>query len=158
MAEDYLGRAIKIDRSDSDPFIYLALVELQRKKLPEAAESARQAIAQNPQVRAYHFIFGLIREAQGDREAAMAAFKAEVTEHPDNAAAAAERQKVEFRQVVSPEARPVPPDTRGTCPADIYLRDCPVPRLKEPCKAGRLPPKSQIFQRVLSCQVSGKSD
>jgi tetratricopeptide (TPR) repeat protein len=94
-AEDYLERAIKIDGSDSDQFIYLAVAQLQLKKFPEAAESARQAIARNPQARGYHFIFGLIRESQGDREAAMAAFKTEVTEHPDNAAAAAELGKVE---------------------------------------------------------------
>lgn len=94
-AEDYLMRAVQIDRRDSDQFIYLALVELQLKKLPEAAENARQAIARNPQARGYHFILGLIGEAQGDRNAAIAAFKAEVTEHPDNTLAATELKKIE---------------------------------------------------------------
>ncbi|MBZ5550482.1 MAG: tetratricopeptide repeat protein [Acidobacteriia bacterium] len=94
-AENYLERAIQIDRSDSDEFIYLALVELQLKKLPEAAENARQAIARNPKARGYHFALGLIEEARGDRNAAIAAFKAEVTEHPDDAPAAAELQKIE---------------------------------------------------------------
>ena len=94
-AEDYLERAIKIDRGDSDEFIYLAVVELQRKKFPEAAENARQAIARNPQARGYHFILGLIREAQGDRNAAIAAFMTEANEHPENTAAITELQKIE---------------------------------------------------------------
>jgi len=94
-AEEYFERAIKIDRDDSDEFIYLALAELQLKKLPEAAESARQAIARNPRARGYHFVLGMIEEAQGDRKAAMAEFKTEVNEHPDNEAATAELQKTE---------------------------------------------------------------
>jgi tetratricopeptide (TPR) repeat protein len=94
-AEDYLEKAIKIDRGDSDEFIYLAVVELQLKKFPEAAENARQAIARNPQARGYHFILGLIGEAQGDRNAAIAAFMTEANEHPENTAAITELQKIE---------------------------------------------------------------
>lgn len=94
-AEDYLERAIQIDRRDSDEFIYLALAQLQLKKFSEAAENARQAIARNPQARGYHFVLGLIEEALGDRDAAIAAFRTEVTEHPDNAAATVELQKIE---------------------------------------------------------------
>src|ERR1700733_143374 len=54
-AEDYLKRAILIDPSDSDQYIYLALAQIQLKKLPEAAENARSAIARNPHGRGYHF-------------------------------------------------------------------------------------------------------
>jgi len=94
-AEESLQRAIMIDSSDSDQYIYLALVELQLKKLPEAADNARQAIARNPQARGYYFILGLICESQGDTKAAIAAFKTELTQHPDNAPATAELQKIE---------------------------------------------------------------
>lgn len=94
-AADYLARAIKIDRGDPDEFIYLAVVELELKKFAEAGENARRAIASNPQARGYHFILGLIGEAQGDRKAAMAALQTEVAEHPENAAAATELQKIE---------------------------------------------------------------
>jgi tetratricopeptide (TPR) repeat protein len=93
-ATNYLERAIKVDGSDSDEFIYLAIVKLQQKKLSEAAENARQAIARNPQARGYHFVLGLIKDAQGDRNAAIAAFKTEVAEHPDNAAAMTELQRL----------------------------------------------------------------
>jgi tetratricopeptide (TPR) repeat protein len=94
-AEDSLQRAIRIDRSDSDQFIYLALVQLQIKKLTQAADNAHTAIAKNPQARGYHFILGLIEEAKGDREAAIAALKTELTLYPNNAPAAAELQKIE---------------------------------------------------------------
>lgn len=94
-AEDYLQQAIHIDSSDSDQFIYLALAQLQTKKFAPAADNARIAIARNPQARGYHFILGLIEEAKGDRDAAIAALKSELTLYPNNAPAAAELQKIE---------------------------------------------------------------
>ena len=93
-AEASLQRAISIDGSDSHPYIYLALAELQMKKFPEAADNARQAIAKNPQAREYHFVLGLIGEAQGDTDGAIAAFEAELAQHPDDESAAAELGKI----------------------------------------------------------------
>jgi protein O-mannosyl-transferase len=94
-AEDYLRRAIGIDPSDSDQYIYLALAQLQMNKLAEAADSARSAIVRNPQARGYHFVLGLIYEAAEDRARAAAELRTEIAEHPENAAAAAELQKAE---------------------------------------------------------------
>ena len=94
-AEDYLRRAIRIDPSDPDQYIYLALAEIQLKKLPEAAENARRAITISPRARGYHSVAGLVYQAAGDRPRAVAEFKLEVAEHPDNAAALAALQKLE---------------------------------------------------------------
>jgi protein O-mannosyl-transferase len=94
-AEEYLRRAIAIDGSDSDQYIYLAVAELQLKKLADAADNARQAIARNPQARGYHYVLGLICASQGDEQAALAALNTELREHPENAAAAAELQKID---------------------------------------------------------------
>jgi tetratricopeptide (TPR) repeat protein len=94
-AEPFFQRAIMIDSTDSDEYIYLAIVDLQLKKLSDAADRARQAIARNPQARGYYFVLGLISKSQGDLPAAIAAFKTELTLHPDNAAATAELQKLE---------------------------------------------------------------
>ncbi len=94
-AQDYLQRAIRIDGSDSDQFIYLGLVQLQLKKLGQAADNARAAIARNPQARGYHFILGLIEEARGDREGAVSALKGELALYPNNGPAAAELQKIQ---------------------------------------------------------------
>jgi protein O-mannosyl-transferase len=94
-AEEFLRRATLIDSRDSDQYIYLALVQLQMKRYPEATTDAREAIARNPKARGYHFILGLICESQGDRDAAIAALKTELALHSDNSPAAAELQKIE---------------------------------------------------------------
>jgi tetratricopeptide (TPR) repeat protein len=97
-AQDYLQRAIRIDPGDSDQYIYLALVQLQLKKLPEAAENARRAIARSAHARGYHSVLALIDEAAGDQIQAAAELKTEIAEHPENAVAAAELQRLEETQ------------------------------------------------------------
>jgi len=94
-AEEYLKCAIRIDPSDPDQYIYLALAQLQLKKLPEADENARRALALSPHARGYHSVAGLVYETAGDRTRAAAEFKMEVSEHPDNAAAVAALQKLQ---------------------------------------------------------------
>jgi tetratricopeptide (TPR) repeat protein len=101
-AERLLRKAIMIDGSDADQYIYLALVQLQLKELNEAEDNAHQAIARNPQAHGYHYILGLICESKGDPGAAATAFKAELAQHPENAAAAAELQKVQKIAALSP--------------------------------------------------------
>ena len=93
-AEGYLQRAIKIDPADADQYVYLALAQLRLKK-PEAAENARRALARNPHGRGYHYALGLIYEAAGDRTGALAEFRTEMAEHPENATAAVELRKLE---------------------------------------------------------------
>lgn len=94
-AEEYLKRAVSIDPSDPDQYLYLSLAELQLKELSEAAENAHRALARDPQGRGYHFALGLIEEAAGDPTAAAAEFATEIAEHGENAAAAAELKKLE---------------------------------------------------------------
>jgi tetratricopeptide (TPR) repeat protein len=93
-AENYLQRAISIDPNDSDQYIYLALAQLQLKKLPEARANAQRAIVHNPEARGYHSILALICETDGDLSNAASELRIEVNQHPDNAAAAAELQKI----------------------------------------------------------------
>jgi tetratricopeptide (TPR) repeat protein len=94
-AEYYFQRAIRINPSDSDQYIYLALAQLELKKFPEAAENARRAIAGSPNTRGYHFVLGLIFKAGGDRARAAAEFRIEIAEHPENTAATGELQKLD---------------------------------------------------------------
>jgi protein O-mannosyl-transferase len=94
-AEEFLRRAIRIDSRDADQYIYLALAEFQLKKLSAAADDARQAIARNSKTQGYHYILGMIEESEGDTKAAIAAFHAELEQHPDSAPAAAELQKLQ---------------------------------------------------------------
>ena len=93
-AQDYLQRAIRINPDDSDQYIYLALTQLELKKLPDAAENASRALARSPNTRGYHFVLGLIYEKAGDHTRAASEFKTEIAQHPDNAAAASELQKL----------------------------------------------------------------
>ena len=94
-AADYLQRAIKIDPTDSDQYLYLALAQLRLNKPEAAAENARRAIARNPHGRGYHYALGMIYEAARDRAAALAEFRTEMAEHPENATVAVELQKLE---------------------------------------------------------------
>lgn len=94
-AEEYLQRAIRIDPGDPDEYIYLALADLQLKKLDAAEQAAGRAIALDPHARGYHSVAAIIDQAAGDRVRAAAEFKTEIAEHPDNAAAVAALQKLE---------------------------------------------------------------
>jgi tetratricopeptide (TPR) repeat protein len=100
-AENYLRRAIRVDPSDADQYIYLALAQLQQKKLPEAADSAHLAIARNPRGRGYHFVLATIMEAAGDAEAAKRELKTEIGEHPENHAATVELERLERPEPIS---------------------------------------------------------
>ncbi|MFZ0226413.1 MAG: tetratricopeptide repeat protein, partial [Mycobacterium sp.] len=100
-AENYLRRAIRVDPSDANQYICLALAQLQLKKFPEAADSARLAIARNPHARGYHFVLATILEAAGNRGAAEGELKTEITDHPENRAAIAELQRLESQKTIS---------------------------------------------------------
>jgi hypothetical protein len=63
-------------------------------KFPEAAENASLAIVRSPNTRGYHLVLGLIFKTAGDRARAAAEFRSEIAEHPNNAAASAELQKL----------------------------------------------------------------
>ena len=66
-AEEYLQRAIRIDPGDPDEYIYLALADLQLKKLDAAEQAAGRAIALDPHARGYHSVAAIIDQAAGDR-------------------------------------------------------------------------------------------
>lgn len=96
-AEGFLQRAINVDSSDPDQYIYLALTDARLQKFTEAKEAAESAIARNPSGRGYHAVLGMIAEATADRENAIREFKVEVTLHPDNVPAAAQLEGLERR-------------------------------------------------------------
>jgi Flp pilus assembly protein TadD len=95
-AEDYLKRSIQIDDSDSDQYIYLAIAQMQQGKLPQASQNAELAIKKGPLSPGFHFVLAKIQEAQGNRERAIAEYNAEVSAHPENAAAKGELQRLQL--------------------------------------------------------------
>ncbi len=100
-AENYLRRAIRVDPNDADQYIYLALAQLQLKKLPEAEDSARRAIMRNQHARGYHFVLAAILEAGGETGASKSELKIEIAEHPENRAATAELERLAGQGTVS---------------------------------------------------------
>ncbi len=97
-AENYLKRAIEIDARDADQFIYLAVVQLQQQKLPEAVQNAERALQLAPRSPGFHFVLAKIFEAGGNREQAMAEYQAEATSHPENTQALSELERLKSSQ------------------------------------------------------------
>jgi len=97
-AEDYLTRAIHIDDTDPDQFIYLARSQMEQGKLTEAAQNAERALQRGPNSPGFHFVLAKILEASGNREQAIAEYKAEVSSHPENALARSELQRLQSLQ------------------------------------------------------------
>jgi Flp pilus assembly protein TadD len=94
-AENCLKRAIQIDDRDPDQFIYLALIEMERGELAQAAQNAERAIQRGPTSPGFHFVLGKILEAGGDRNGAFGEYRAELVSHPDNELAKSEVQRLQ---------------------------------------------------------------
>ena len=94
-AETSLQQAIRINPSDGDEYIHLALTQVRLQKLKEAKENAERAIARNPNGRGYHAVLGTISEMNGDRDDAIQELRKEIALYPDNLPAAAELKRLE---------------------------------------------------------------
>ena len=94
-AEDYLKRAIQIDDKDPDEFIYLARAQMEQGELMQAAQNAERALQRGPRSPGFHFVLAKILEASGNRERAIAEYKAEVLYHPESALARSELQRLQ---------------------------------------------------------------
>jgi Tfp pilus assembly protein PilF len=97
-AEDYLQRAIQIDDEDPDQFIYLARAQMEQGELIPAAQNAERALQRAPLSPGFHLVLATILEASGNRERAIAEYKAEMLLHPENAVARSELQRLQSSQ------------------------------------------------------------
>jgi len=95
-AEEYLTRAVQIDGSDSDQFIFLAVAQWRQNKLADAVRNGELAIARSPLSPGFHNILGMILNASGDRDRAFSEFKQELANHPENMAARDQIQKLQL--------------------------------------------------------------
>jgi tetratricopeptide (TPR) repeat protein len=84
VAEEYLRRAIRIDASDANQFLYLGLIYFKEERLVEAAKRVEQAIARNPAGGGYHFTLGMIELRLGNLASARAEMQKELKYHPEN--------------------------------------------------------------------------
>jgi len=83
-AEEYLTRAVQIDGTDSDQYIFLAMAQWRQNKLADATQNGERAIARSPQSSGFHYILGMILDASGHRDRAISEFKQELANHPEN--------------------------------------------------------------------------
>jgi tetratricopeptide (TPR) repeat protein len=95
-AEQYLTRAVQIDGSDADQFIFLAVAQWRQNKLADAVRNGELAIARSPQSPGFHYILGMILNAGGNRDQAISEFKQEIANHPENMAARDQIQKLQL--------------------------------------------------------------
>jgi Tfp pilus assembly protein PilF len=94
-AEQYLERAIQIDDKDPDQFIYLARAQMEHGELAQATENAERALQRGPLSPGFHFVLAKILEARGNRERAIAEYRAELSSHPENALAKGELERLQ---------------------------------------------------------------
>lgn len=95
VAEQYLRRAVGIDPSDPDQFIYLGTTYLKEGRLNEAREQVRRAIARRPDGTGYHFLLATIEIRQGNLPSAREEMLTELKYHPDLAVVRAQLQAMD---------------------------------------------------------------
>jgi tetratricopeptide (TPR) repeat protein len=86
-AEILLRRALKIDATDSDEYIYLGLSVWRQGRADEAVRYVEQAIQIHPSAPGYHFALAMIRRDQNNIPAAESELRLELHYHPESAAA-----------------------------------------------------------------------
>jgi protein O-mannosyl-transferase len=96
-AEKYLNRAIQIDDHDADQFIFLARAQMEQGRLEEAGQNVERALQRGPQSPGFHFVLAKILEARGEREQAIAEYKSEMLNHPENTVAGVELQRLQLQ-------------------------------------------------------------
>ena len=96
-AERYLNRATQINTIDADQYLYLGLTQSKSGRLAEAASSIRRAIEIRPDGRGYHLALGSILRKQGEPEAAIGEFRAELRNNPAQALASQQISEIEVQ-------------------------------------------------------------
>ncbi len=86
-AELYLRRAISINATDSDEFLYLGLSVWRQGRAEEAAQYIQRAIQIRPSAPGYHFALAMIRRDQNNLPAAESEFNLELQYHPESTVA-----------------------------------------------------------------------
>jgi protein O-mannosyl-transferase len=97
-AEEFLTRAVQIDGSDSDQFIFLALAQWHQNKLDDATRNGEHAIERSPRSFGYHYTLGMILAASGSRARAISEFQQELANHPENTTAGDEIRRLQSSQ------------------------------------------------------------
>src|SRR5207245_2924435 len=81
-------QVLQLDGSNSDALALKARLLLEQNKLPGAVDSIQKAIIANPFFGAHYYLLGLIQVRQGNRKAALEAFREALVLDPQSRDAA----------------------------------------------------------------------
>ncbi|HWZ96853.1 MAG TPA: tetratricopeptide repeat protein [Candidatus Dormibacteraeota bacterium] len=87
VAEEFLRRAIDIDPSDPDQYVYLGFTYYKENRLSDALNQIRLGIARKPDGLGYHYGLGMVYQKLGQLGAAKDEMTQELRFHPENTAA-----------------------------------------------------------------------
>ncbi|MGO8786460.1 MAG: tetratricopeptide repeat protein [Terriglobia bacterium] len=106
-AEKYFHQAMSINPNKPDQYFYLGMTLFKSGHTPEAIVCLRQAIAIYPKGFVYHLALGLMLKTQGNLAGALQEFQEELSNHPEEQAAAAQAKEVQAQlQVRTGTPRP----------------------------------------------------
>jgi tetratricopeptide (TPR) repeat protein len=86
-AETFLRRAITINSTDSDEFLYLGLSVWRQGRTDEAVQDVQRAIEIRPSAPGYHFVSAMLHRDQNNIPAAESELKLELQYHPESTTA-----------------------------------------------------------------------
>lgn len=93
-ADRYLSRAVQLDASRPDGFLYLGLTKLKLGDINAAAADVQRAVIIRPDADHYHFALGVIFKLQGNFPAALSEFRQEMDVDPNNASARSQAEEI----------------------------------------------------------------
>ena len=95
MAEEYLRRAVAIDPTDPDQYVYLGLTLFREGKSVDAVPMLQAAIQRRPDGIGYHYVLGMILQSQENLRGAADEYRAELRYNPADGAARTQLSIVE---------------------------------------------------------------
>lgn len=101
-AETFLRRAIAINDTDADEYIYLGLSVWREGRADEGARYVQHALQIRPSAPGYHFALAMIRRGQNNIPAAAAELNLELQYNPENRTA---RQQLQELAAAAPDGR-----------------------------------------------------
>jgi tetratricopeptide (TPR) repeat protein len=96
-AVGYLSRSIEIRPIEPTQYLSISVALQELKRVPEAERAIRQAIALLPNGYGFHYQLGDVLKTQGNLEAALDEFKAELANNPDFSQALEQMADLEAR-------------------------------------------------------------
>lgn len=133
LAEQEYRAALGLASKNADLYVSLAYILDQEKKWDDAASAARDALNLNPNSGLAHNFLGLALEMKGDRQGALAEYRAAYSLDPDNA---------QFKQSLDRLSQPAPATAQTKAVSCVILK--------------RMGPADEVTSHLYSFGIRGK--